>query len=59
MNTTRCSGYIECRVQNKQGKSCVENLAREVEKEEKTGVEVIIRRILERIFTEAARKQSE
>ena len=53
MKTTRCIGYIECRFQNKQGKSCVENLARGVEMEEKTGVEVIIRRVLEWIFTVA------
>ena len=37
-----CAGYVGYPLQNKQGKSCVENLARDVDKEEKIGVVVII-----------------
>jgi hypothetical protein len=37
-----CIGYFGYPFQNKQGKSCVENLARDVDKEEKIGVVVII-----------------
>jgi len=37
-----CAGYEGYPFQNKQGKSCVENLANDVDKEEKIGVVVII-----------------
>jgi hypothetical protein len=37
-----CAGYFKYPFQNKQVKSCVENLARDVDKEEKIGVVVII-----------------
>ena len=37
-----CAGYVGYPFQNKQGKSCVENLARDLDKEEKIGVVVII-----------------
>ena len=37
-----CIGYLGYPFQNKQGKSCVENLVHYVDKEEKIGVVVII-----------------
>ena len=39
-------GYLGYPFQNKQGKSCVEHLARDVDKEEKFGVVVIISPLL-------------
>jgi hypothetical protein len=36
-----CAGYLGYPFQNKQGKNCVENLARDVDKEETIGVVVI------------------
>jgi hypothetical protein len=41
-----CIGYFGYPFQNKQRKSCVENLALDVDKEEKSGVVVIISVIL-------------
>ena len=37
-----CAGYVGYPFQNKQVKSCVENLAPDVDKEEKIGVVVMI-----------------
>jgi hypothetical protein len=42
-----CNGYLGHPFKNKQGKSCVELLARDVDKEEKIGVVVIISPLLE------------
>ncbi len=41
-----CIGYLGYPFQNKQGKSCVENLVRDVDKEEKIAVVVIISSLL-------------
>jgi len=42
-----CPGYLGYPFQNKQGKSCVENLVRDVDKEEKIGGVVIVTSLLE------------
>jgi len=42
-----CIGYLGYPFQNKQGKSCVENLVRDVDKEEKIGGVVIVTSLLE------------
>jgi hypothetical protein len=46
-DTNSCTGYLWHPFQNKRGKSCVENLVRDVDKEEKIGVVVIITSLLE------------